>query len=84
MEGLSFRAEIALAESFPSAKQLRQSRLPIAKDGVAGAEQVADERALEATGAKAKDPSTSPVIATGEQRRFANLLLTIGVVKKGE
>jgi L-fucose mutarotase len=33
---------------------------------------------------KAKDPSTSLVIATGEQRRFANLLLTIGVVKKGE
>ena len=31
---------------------------------------------------EAKQPHTSLVIATGEQRRFANLLLTIGVVKK--
>ncbi|RME68999.1 MAG: transporter [Verrucomicrobia bacterium] len=30
---------------------------------------------------KIKSPNTSLVIATGEQRRFANLLLTIGVVK---
>ena len=28
-----------------------------------------------------KSPNTSLVIATGEQRRFANILLTIGVVK---
>ena len=28
-----------------------------------------------------KSPQTALVIATGEQRRFANLLLTIGVVK---
>jgi L-fucose mutarotase len=30
---------------------------------------------------KIKSPNTSLIIATGEQRRFANLLLTIGVVK---
>ena len=30
--------------------------------------------------AEAKSPSTTLVIATGEQRRFANVLLTIGVV----
>ena len=30
---------------------------------------------------QAKDNSTALVVATGEQRRFANLLLTIGVVK---
>lgn len=33
--------------------------------------------------AEAKQPSTALVIATGEQRRFANVLLTIGVVKAG-
>ena len=31
-----------------------------------------------------KSPSTVLTIATGEQRRFANLLLTIGVIKEGE
>ena len=31
-----------------------------------------------------KSPDTTLVIATGEQRRFANLLLTIGVIKEGE
>jgi len=31
--------------------------------------------------AEAKSPATALVIATGEQRRFANLLLTIGVVR---
>ncbi len=31
--------------------------------------------------AEAKSPSTALVIATGEQRRFANVLLTIGVVQ---
>jgi L-fucose mutarotase len=31
-----------------------------------------------------KTPETTLVIATGEQRRFANLLLTIGVVKQDE
>lgn len=31
-----------------------------------------------------KSPDTALVIATGEQRRFANLLLTIGVIKEGE
>lgn len=30
--------------------------------------------------AEAKSPATALVIATGEQRRFANVLLTIGVV----
>jgi L-fucose mutarotase len=30
---------------------------------------------------KIKSPNTALVIATGEQRRFANLLLTVGVVK---
>lgn len=30
----------------------------------------------------AKSPQTALVIATGEQRRFANLLLTLGVVKQ--
>ena len=30
----------------------------------------------------AKSPDTALVIATGEQRRFANLLLTIGVIKE--
>lgn len=30
--------------------------------------------------AEAKSPSTTLVIATGEERRFANILLTIGVV----
>ena len=30
-----------------------------------------------------KSPDTALVIATGDQRRFANLLLTIGVVKGG-
>lgn len=32
--------------------------------------------------AAASQPSTSLVIATGEERRFANVLLTIGVVRK--
>lgn len=32
--------------------------------------------------AEAKSPSTALVIATGEERRFANVLLTIGVVSK--
>ena len=31
--------------------------------------------------AEVKSPATTLVIATGEERRFANLLLTIGVVK---
>lgn len=31
--------------------------------------------------AEARSPSTTLVIATGEQRRFANVLLTIGVVR---
>lgn len=31
--------------------------------------------------AEAKSPATSLVIATGEERRFANVLLTIGVVR---
>jgi L-fucose mutarotase len=31
--------------------------------------------------AEAKSPSTTLVIATGEERRFANVLLTIGVVR---
>ena len=31
--------------------------------------------------AEAKSPATALVIATGEQRRFANLILTIGVVR---
>ena len=31
--------------------------------------------------AQAKSPDTGLVIATGESRRFANILLTIGVVK---
>ena len=30
---------------------------------------------------KAKSPDTALLIATGEQRRFANLLLTIGVIR---
>ena len=33
---------------------------------------------------KIKSDNTSLVIATGEQRRFANLLLTVGVVKLAE
>ncbi len=33
---------------------------------------------------KIKSPDTTLAIATGEQRRFANLLLTIGVVKLPE
>ncbi|MEZ5278236.1 MAG: RbsD/FucU family protein [Opitutaceae bacterium] len=33
---------------------------------------------------KIKSSNTSLVIATGEQRRFANLLLTVGVVKLAE
>lgn len=32
--------------------------------------------------AEARSPSTTLVIATGEQRRFANVLLTIGVVSE--
>jgi L-fucose mutarotase len=31
-----------------------------------------------------RSPETALVIATGEQRRFANCLFTIGVVKEGE
>ena len=31
--------------------------------------------------AEVKSPATTLVIATGEERRFANILLTIGVVK---
>jgi len=34
--------------------------------------------------AEASRPTTALVIATGEERRFANLLLTIGVVKNDE
>jgi len=30
---------------------------------------------------KIREPATTLIIATGEQRRFANLLLTVGVVK---
>jgi len=30
---------------------------------------------------KIKEPSTTLIIQTGEQRRFANLILTVGVVK---
>jgi len=33
---------------------------------------------------KIKDPATTLIIQTGEQRRFANLILTIGVVKMKE
>jgi L-fucose mutarotase len=34
--------------------------------------------------AAASQPTTALVIATGEERRFANLLITIGVVKKDQ
>ena len=34
--------------------------------------------------AEASQPSTALVIATGEERRFANILITIGVVKPEE
>jgi L-fucose mutarotase len=34
--------------------------------------------------AAVNQPTTALVIATGEERRFANLLLTIGVVKKDQ
>ena len=33
---------------------------------------------------KIRDPATTLIIATGEQRRFANLILTVGVVKTVE
>ena len=33
---------------------------------------------------KIKDPATTLIIQTGEQRRFANLILTVGVVKAAE
>jgi L-fucose mutarotase len=33
---------------------------------------------------EAKSPATTLVIATGEERRFANVLLTIGVVREDE
>lgn len=33
--------------------------------------------------AEARSPATTLVIATGEERRFANILLTIGVVRGG-
>lgn len=33
---------------------------------------------------EARSPQTALVIATGEIRRFANLLLTIGVIREGE
>lgn len=33
---------------------------------------------------EAKSPATALVIATGEEQRFANILLTIGVVRRGQ
>ena len=33
---------------------------------------------------KIRDPLTTLIIQTGEQRRFANLILTVGVVKMAE
>lgn len=33
---------------------------------------------------KIRDPNTTLIIQTGEQRRFANLILTVGVVKMPE
>jgi len=33
---------------------------------------------------KIKEPATTLIIQTGEQRRFANLILTVGVVKMAE
>ena len=33
---------------------------------------------------KIRDPATTLIIQTGEQRRFANLILTVGVVKMTE
>ena len=33
---------------------------------------------------KIRDPATTLIIQTGEQRRFANLILTVGVVKMAE
>lgn len=33
---------------------------------------------------KIRDQATTLIIATGEQRRFANLILTVGVVKMAE
>lgn len=33
---------------------------------------------------KIKEPTTTLIIQTGEQRRFANLILTVGVVKMAE
>lgn len=33
---------------------------------------------------KIRDPNTTLIIQTGEQRRFANLILTVGVVKLAE
>jgi L-fucose mutarotase len=33
---------------------------------------------------EARSPQTALIIATGESRRFANLLLTIGVIREGE
>ena len=33
---------------------------------------------------KIREPSTTLIIQTGEQRRFANLILTVGVVKMAE
>ncbi|GAL61546.1 L-fucose mutarotase [Algibacter lectus] len=33
---------------------------------------------------KIRDPNTTLIIQTGEQRRFANLILTVGVVKMAE
>jgi L-fucose mutarotase len=34
--------------------------------------------------AAAREPDTALVIATGEEQRFANLLLTIGIIKKDQ
>jgi len=33
---------------------------------------------------KIREPATTLIIQTGEQRRFANLILTVGVVKMAE
>ncbi|GAB3476810.1 RbsD/FucU family protein [Marinomonas epiphytica] len=33
---------------------------------------------------KIRDPATTLIIQTGEQRRFANIILTVGVVKMAE
>ena len=33
---------------------------------------------------KIREPATTLIIQTGEQRRFVNLILTVGVVKMAE